>query len=203
MSISIKGPRELWGLISCHSYGQSGMRVSFPLRKMCRLIGDTVSRNIERLSYASRLQARKLINTAPTDANPSGYIIASSDDLLKLFEADYGALCIRDETKMLGEPTHSQEILALIEYLKMRQIDSVIASHNVTKVLLNLRYPPGFKHISGCSTCLYPLAERISSSSSAAATSRRSNGQVTHTTRKSWMATSYRARASRHGARQY
>ena len=154
-------------------------------------------------SYASRLQARKLINTAPTDVNPSGYIIASSDHLLKLFEADHGALCIRDETKMLGEPTHSQEILALIEYLKMRQIDSVIASHNVTKDLLNLRYPPGFKHISGCSTCLYPLAERISSSSSAAATSRRSNGQVTHTTRKSWMATSYRARASRHGARQY
>ena len=68
-------------------------------------------------SYASRLQARKLINTAPTDVNPSGYIIASSDHLLKLFEADHGALCIRDETKMLGEPTHSQEILALIEYL--------------------------------------------------------------------------------------
>lgn len=58
-------------------------------------------------------------------------------------------MCIRDETKMLGEPTHSQEILALIEYLKMRQIDSVIAPHNVTKDLLNLRYPPGFKHISG------------------------------------------------------
>lgn len=149
MSISINGPSELWGLISCHSYGQSGMRVSFPLRKMCRLIGDTVSRNIERLSYASRLQARKLINTAPTDTNPSGYIIASSDDLLKLFEADYGALCIRDETKMLGEPTHSQEILALIEYLKMRRIESVIASHNVTKDLPDLRYPPGFKHISG------------------------------------------------------
>ena len=149
MSISIKGPRELWGLISCHSYGKSGMRVSFPLRKMCRLIGDTVSRNIERLSYASRLQARKLINTAPTDANPSGYIIASSDDLLKLFGADYGALCIRDETKMLGEPTHSQEILVLIEYLKMRRIDSVIASHNVTKDLPDLRYAPGFKHISG------------------------------------------------------
>lgn len=149
MSISINGPSELWGLISCHSYGKSGMRVSFPLRKMCRLIGDTVSRNIERLSYASRLQARKLINTAPTDANPSGYIIASSDDLLKLFGADYGALCIRDETKMLGEPTHSQEILVLIEYLKMRRIDSVIASHNVTKDLPDLRYAPGFKHISG------------------------------------------------------
>lgn len=149
MSISINGFNELWGLISCHSYGKSGMRVSFPIRKMCRLVGDTVSRNIERLSYSTRLQARKLINTAPTDANPSGYIIASSDDLLKLFDADYGALCIRDETKILGKLTHSQEILALLEYLKMRRINSVLASHHVTKDFSDLRYPPGFKHISG------------------------------------------------------
>lgn len=149
MSISINGFNELWGLISCHSYGKSGMRVSFPIRKMCRLVGDTVSRNIERLSYSTRLQARKLINTAPTDANPSGYIIASSDDLLKLFDADYGALCIRDETKILGKLTYSQEILALLEYLKMRRINSVLASHHVTKDLPDLRYPPGFKHISG------------------------------------------------------
>jgi light-regulated signal transduction histidine kinase (bacteriophytochrome) len=74
MSISINAFNELWGLITCHSYGSKGMRVSFPIRKMCRLIGDTASRNIERLSYASRLQARKLINTVPTEANPSGYI---------------------------------------------------------------------------------------------------------------------------------
>lgn len=65
MSISINAFNELWGLIACHSYGGKGMRVSFPIRKMCRLVGDTVSRNIERLSYASRLQARKLINTVP------------------------------------------------------------------------------------------------------------------------------------------
>ncbi|OJJ50720.1 hypothetical protein ASPZODRAFT_11575 [Penicilliopsis zonata CBS 506.65] len=149
MSISINAFNELWGLISCHSYGNTGMRVSFPIRKMCRLIGDTVSRNIERLSYASRLQARKLINTVPTEANPSGYIIASSDDLLNLFGADYGALSIRDETKILGKLTHSQEVLALLEYLKMRQINSVLASQDVRKDFPDLRYPPGFKHISG------------------------------------------------------
>lgn len=149
MSISINGFSELWGLISCHSYGESGMRVSFPIRRMCRLIGDTVSRNIERLSYASRLHARKLINTSPTDANPSGYIIASSDDLLKLFDADYGALCIRDETKILGNPSCSQEVLALLEYLKMRHINSVIVSHNILKDFHDLQYAPGFKQISG------------------------------------------------------
>ncbi|EAW20629.1 putative sensor histidine kinase/response regulator [Aspergillus fischeri NRRL 181] len=149
MSISISGFNELWGLISCHTYGTHGMRVSFPVRKMCRLIGDTVSRNIERLSYASRLQARKLINTVPTDQNPSGYIIATSDDLLKLFDADYGALSIRDETKLLGKMTHSQEILALLEYLRMRRMNSVVASHHITKDFPDLFYPPGFKHISG------------------------------------------------------
>jgi light-regulated signal transduction histidine kinase (bacteriophytochrome) len=77
MSISINAFNELWGLIACHGYGPKGMRVSFPIRKMCRLVGDTASRNIERLSYASRLQARKLINTVPTEANPSGYIVST------------------------------------------------------------------------------------------------------------------------------
>ena len=39
MSISINAFGELWGLVSCHSYGAKGMRMSFPIRKMCRLIG--------------------------------------------------------------------------------------------------------------------------------------------------------------------
>lgn len=149
MSVSITVFDELWGLISCHSYGMAGMRVSFPIRKMCRLIGDATSRNIERLSYASRLQARKLINTVPTEANPSGYIVASSDDLLKLFEADYGAISIHDETKILGRLRESQEVLALLEYLRMRRISSVLASHDITKDFPDLNYPPGFKNISG------------------------------------------------------
>ncbi|KAJ5999542.1 hypothetical protein N7451_007352 [Penicillium sp. IBT 35674x] len=134
MSISVNAFNDLWGLISCHSYGSTGMRVSFPIRKMCRLLGDTVSRNIERLSYASRLQARKLINTVPTEANPSGYIIASSDDLLQLFDADYGALSIRDETKILGDNSHSQES-------SLHMISSKTSLICIT--------PPGLSAISG------------------------------------------------------
>ncbi|KAF2745303.1 hypothetical protein M011DRAFT_406900 [Sporormia fimetaria CBS 119925] len=150
MSISINAFNELWGLISCHSYGSRGMRVSFPIRKMCRLVGDAASRNIERLSYASRLQARKLINTAPTQASPSGYIIASSDDLLKLFDADFGLLSIHDETKILGRLEHaSQEALAMLEYLRMRRITSVMTSQDITQDFPDLRYPPGFQLIAG------------------------------------------------------
>ncbi|KAH7069888.1 hypothetical protein BKA63DRAFT_91077 [Paraphoma chrysanthemicola] len=149
MSISINAFNELWGLIACHSYGPRGMRVSFPIRKMCRMVGDSASRNIERLSYASRLQARKLINTVPTQHNPSGYIIASSDDLLKLFDADFGLLSIRDETKILGQLDNSQEALAMLEYLRMRKIQSVMTSMDVTQDFPDLQYPPGFHIVAG------------------------------------------------------
>ena len=156
MSISINAFAELWGLIACHSYGSKGMRVSFPIRKMCRLVGDAASRNIERLSYASRLQARKLINTVPTETNPSGYIIASSDDLLALFDADYGILSIRDETKILGKLDQTQEALALLEYLRLRKLTSVMTSHDVRLNFPDLRYPPGFSVIAGL--LLVPLS---------------------------------------------
>lgn len=149
MSISINAFNELWGLIACHSYGSHGMRVSFPIRKMCRLVGDTVSRNIERLSFASRLQARKLINTVPTDKNPSGYIVASSDDLLKLFDADFGMLSIQGETKIMGKVERSQEALAMLEYLRLRKFTSVLTTQDVTSDFPDLRYQPGFHYIAG------------------------------------------------------
>lgn len=156
MSISINAFDELWGLIACHSYGGRGMRVSFPIRKMCRLVGETASRNIERLSYASRLQARKLINTVPTQSNPSGYIIASSEDLLTLFDADFGLLSIRDETKILGNLEHSQEALAMLEYLRMRKITNVMTSQDILMDFPDLRYAPGFNVIAGL--LLVPLS---------------------------------------------
>jgi light-regulated signal transduction histidine kinase (bacteriophytochrome) len=156
MSISISSLNELWGLISCHSYGQKGMRVSFPIRKMCRLVGDSASRNIDRVSHASRLQVRNLINTSSTAATPSGYIVASSVDLLKLFDADCGALSIRDETKILGSRGHLQEVLAMVEYLRMRQMTAVFCSEDITTEFPDLRYEPGWKYVAGL--LLIPLS---------------------------------------------
>lgn len=62
MSVSIMAFGQLWGLIACHSYGHHGMRVSFPVRQMMRILSDSISRNIERLSYAQRLHTRKLVS---------------------------------------------------------------------------------------------------------------------------------------------
>jgi len=156
MSISINAFDELWGLISCHAYGTKGTRVSFPIRKMCRLVGDSASRNIERLSYASRLQARKIINTSSTAHNPGGYIIASSEDLLSLFDANFGLLSIYDETKILGKLEAVQEALALLEYLRVRRFTSVMTSQDVRLDFPDLRYQPGFQTIAGL--MLVPLS---------------------------------------------
>jgi light-regulated signal transduction histidine kinase (bacteriophytochrome) len=149
MSISITAFGQLWGLVSCHTYGPTGMRVSFPIRKMCRLIGESTSRNIERLSYARRLHVRKFINTVPNNQNPGGYIVASSDDLLKLFDADCGLLSIRDETKVLGVLDDSQEALAMLEYLRIRNYTTVITSQDIIRDFPDLKYKPGFKTIAG------------------------------------------------------
>jgi light-regulated signal transduction histidine kinase (bacteriophytochrome) len=83
-----------------HTYGRYGRRISFPVRQLCKLLGQSISRNIERISYSRRLQARKLINTSTTEANPSGYIIAKAEDLLDLFHAEFGVLSIGDEAKV-------------------------------------------------------------------------------------------------------
>lgn len=38
MSISIIIDGDLWGLIACHGYGDDGIRVSLPIRELCRNI---------------------------------------------------------------------------------------------------------------------------------------------------------------------
>jgi light-regulated signal transduction histidine kinase (bacteriophytochrome) len=156
MSISIIAFGELWGLISCHSYGQKGMRVSFSTRRLCRLIGETASRSIERLSYASRINARKLINTMPTKQNPSGYITASSGDLLTLFSADFGFLSIQGTTTMLGTVEGVQEACAMREYLKLRKFSAITTSQDVVADFPDLDFQPGFKVLAGL--LLVPLS---------------------------------------------
>jgi light-regulated signal transduction histidine kinase (bacteriophytochrome) len=149
MSISITPSNKLWGLISCHSYGDDGMRVSFTIRKLCRLLGETISRNIKRLTFVSRLYARKLINTIPADTNPSSCIIASADSLMKLFDVDYGALSINGETKILSKNTDLEEVLAIVGFLRVRRMNCVVASHDIIKDFPDLHYPPGLNIISG------------------------------------------------------
>lgn len=156
MSVSITAFGELWGLISLHNYGTHGKRVSFPIRQLMRLIGESVSSNIERLSYTRRLSARKLINTLPTDQNPSGYIISNAEDLLTLFDADYGVIAIGNEAKILGPLNASQEVLAVTEYLRLKKFEHLVTSQDVRRDFPDMVLSTGLHVIAGL--LLVPLS---------------------------------------------
>lgn len=147
-SISITAFGELWGLIACHTYGNVAQRCSFLIRKLCRLLGEQISHNIERLSYASRLTARKVL-TSTEDGNMNGYIVSRAEDLLGLFEADSGLLNIADEAKMLTEVGNTQEALVIREYFRQRQLEMIIPSSDLQSDFADLKYASGFKSIAG------------------------------------------------------
>jgi light-regulated signal transduction histidine kinase (bacteriophytochrome) len=109
------------------------MRISFVLRKLCRLVGETVSRNIERLSLSQRLHARKLINTSATEKNPGGYIVTRAEDLLSLFDADFGILSIGDEGKILGAVENSQEVMLALQYLRIKRFTTLQTSQDLRR----------------------------------------------------------------------
>ncbi|KAJ7163265.1 hypothetical protein C8R46DRAFT_1177450 [Mycena filopes] len=151
MSVSIMAFGALWGLVACHSYGSHGMRVSFPVRQMLRLLSQAISRNIERLSYAQRLTTRKLINTMASDNHPTGYIVSNADDLLGLFDADFGVLVIGEAAKMLGPSDHGQETLIMAEYLRLKQFTTIQVSQAVTADFedLDLTLTAGLEVVAG------------------------------------------------------
>ncbi|WVQ80993.1 hypothetical protein IAT38_003100 [Cryptococcus sp. DSM 104549] len=149
MSVSILAFGQLWGLIACHSYGHHGMRVSFPVRQMLRILSDTISRNIERLSYAQRLHTRKLISTIPTQAHPTGYIVSNADDLLQIFDAEAGLLVIGDGCKLLGQNRQGQTMLAIAEYLRIMAYDTLKASSCLREDFPDLTLPRAPDTIAG------------------------------------------------------
>ena len=61
---------ELFGMIVLHGY--RAHRVTFPIRSLCRLLGDTIGKNIERLEYKQRFLARKFVNSQSSSAYLSG-----------------------------------------------------------------------------------------------------------------------------------
>ena len=65
MSISIVINSELWGLIACHGYGDVGMRVSLPIRELCRgIVSHTYARlfkpSLNPINHTSKEAFRQL-----------------------------------------------------------------------------------------------------------------------------------------------
>ncbi|KAF7529893.1 hypothetical protein PCG10_006224 [Penicillium crustosum] len=147
VSIQVNVFGKLWGLISCQSY-DSNQRLHPLIQKVCWFVAGAVSSNIERLSYTLPFQFREpdialnKVDTLQAIKTPPG-------DLLGLFGADYAAASIMGESKILGKPIDSQEVLALFEYMKAKENDTVFWSGDITTDFQELNYSPGFHHLSG------------------------------------------------------
>lgn len=149
------------------------MRVSFPLRQMLRLLSDLVSRNVERLSYAQRLQTRKLVHThgitglqdlnrpaggrggkstitdASSQASSSSYMISNADELLNILDADAGLLVINDGCKLLGQNDQAHAMLAIAEYLRIVKYDNIKSTNSISRDIPDLSLPRAVDTISG------------------------------------------------------
>lgn len=106
-----------------------------------RLLSDSISKNIERLSYAQRLHTRKLISTIPTTHHPTGYIVSNADDLLQIFDAESGLLVIGDGCKLLGNNEQGQAMLSIAEYLRVAKFDSMRSSSHLRRDFPDLVLP--------------------------------------------------------------
>ncbi|TGO84894.1 hypothetical protein BPOR_0453g00040 [Botrytis porri] len=148
-SISLIVEGRLWGLISCHDYGLEGKRVSFPMRELCRSLGDCTSNNIEKLIYLSRIQARRHLGKAPPKTSPSQYVAASSRDLLQMFEADFGFLAIKDEARTIGRLYAYNESISLLQYIRKKSHTFVFHTQNISADCTDIMFPAHFVLISG------------------------------------------------------
>lgn len=73
----------------------------------------------------------------PSDQHPSGYIVSNADDLLGLFDADYGVLVIGEGAKILGPNQHGQEILIVAEYLRLKQFKCAFVFQDTIESLVD------------------------------------------------------------------
>ncbi|OGE51601.1 hypothetical protein PENARI_c013G10006 [Penicillium arizonense] len=147
LSIGINVSGKLWGLISCQSY-ETDKTLHPIVQKVCWFVAEAASNNIQRLSSTLPI-ALKEPHISSTNKNRPQAASTPSGDLLSLFRADYAAASIMGESKILGRPVDSQEVLAVLEYMKAKEIDTVLSSTNIASDFQDLNYYRGFHCISG------------------------------------------------------
>ena len=85
----------------------------------------------------------------PSDQHPSGYIISNADDLLELFDADYGVLVVGEGAKTMGPNENGQEILIVAEYLRLKRFTYVYLHYLSSCLVANRRC---LQHFTGIPT---------------------------------------------------
>ena len=149
MTVTLCQQGEPWGLICCHSYGLATTRIPFPIRALCYWVSQCASNCLDRLLDVPIVQARKLQNPIHMDKTPDAFITASSNDLLRLFQADSGFLVVKGEAKTIGRLASYQEAITLLRYVFLRRFKHIYASQSITADFTDLSYEPTFRHIAG------------------------------------------------------
>jgi light-regulated signal transduction histidine kinase (bacteriophytochrome) len=149
MSISLDYKDNLWGLICCHSYGPTGKKVPFPVRELTYWLGLCASNNLDKLLCHERIRLRKAASAMQPNSGPNAWLSASSEELLRLFRANFGFLVVRGEARTIGRLSSYFEAITLLKYVYFRNFEDTFASRNITKDFSDLIFPSGFDHIAG------------------------------------------------------
>lgn len=100
--------------------------------------------------YSRRLvQSQFNAITGSAKQQPQSYIVSNADDLLGLFDADFGVLVIGEGAKILGPNEHGQEVLVVAEYLRLKHFSTIQVSQAVTKDFSDLQLLTGLEVIAG------------------------------------------------------
>lgn len=149
MTVSLDYKNELWGLICCHSYGPTGHRVPFPIRELSYWVGLCASNCLHKLLNAEKVRTRDSLISMQSHVSPQICISASSDDLLRLFQADFGFLVVKGEARTIGKLSSYSEAVTLLKYVYFRQFPTTYATRNISKDFLDLVFKPTFEQIAG------------------------------------------------------
>jgi light-regulated signal transduction histidine kinase (bacteriophytochrome) len=131
MSLSITVDDQLWGMILLHHYGDVGKRVSFPMRMLCLQIGESITRNIERLKRWKQMHLHDFVTSILASSSPREFILEKPDQLVDLFQASYGVLVLDDEERLLGLPELLQESSDASHYIQTQHFVNVVSSNDV------------------------------------------------------------------------
>ncbi|KAF2026899.1 hypothetical protein EK21DRAFT_115399 [Setomelanomma holmii] len=151
ISVALNYKDNLWGLICCHSYSASRLRVPFPVRELCYWVGLCASKCLDKLLNAEKLRYRNSLISMQIDILPQLCISVSSNDLLYLFQPDFGFLVVKGEALTIGKLSSYPEAVTLLRYVYFCNFTTIYGTDNVSQSFIDLVFEPEFPHIAGLS----------------------------------------------------
>ncbi|TPX54177.1 hypothetical protein SeMB42_g00422 [Synchytrium endobioticum] len=163
MSITLMHNSTFWGLIACHGY-KAG-RPSVPVRHFCKLLAETFGSIIEARQLRKSIRdTRSFVTVASNPLHgsstvPSGpqvptVVAGTVSDLLGLFEANFGILCVDGESKLLGETkVPPREIIDIVNFVKSRHFERISSTDRFKEFAPGVSFSvAGFLYIPLAST---------------------------------------------------